>query len=101
MSDDQPIIIQTDDPAIADLLPRYLERRRHDVETLRSLHAEAQFDAVAQLGHRMRGSGAAYGIPQITEIGTAIDRAARAGDTDGVSAAIERLAAFVERARIG
>lgn len=101
MSADEPILIQVDDPAIAELLPRYLERRRHDVETLRSLHAKAEFEAVAQMGHRMRGSGSAYGIPQITEIGTAIDRSARGGDADGVSAAIERLAAFVERARIG
>lgn len=101
MSCEPPITISVEDPAIAELLPRYLERRRLDVDTLRSLHANAELEAVAQMGHRMRGSGTAYGIPEITEIGTAIDRAARDNDADGVGAAIERLAAFVERARIG
>lgn len=96
-----PIIISVEDPAVRDLLPRYLERRRLDVDTLRSLHASGELEPVAHMGHRMRGSGAAYGIPEITAIGTDIDRAARAGDTEAVIAAIDRLAAFVERAQIG
>jgi HPt (histidine-containing phosphotransfer) domain-containing protein len=101
MSGGEPIVITVDDDAVRDLLPRYLERRRLDVDTLRGLLAGDDLEAAAQIGHRLRGSGLAYGIALITEIGAELDRGARAGDAQRTRAAIDRLADFVERATIG
>ena len=100
MSDSDTILVSSDDPAVRQLLPGYLERRRTDVITMRQSLADSDLDAVAQTGHRMRGSGTAYGIPSITEIGTDIDRSARAGNVEAVAAAIDRLAEFLTRARL-
>ncbi len=82
MADD--IVLEIDDPAVLALLPRYLSRRADDILTMRDALARSSFEPIAQLGHRIRGSGAAYGMPLVTQIGRQLERAAMAGDVGGV-----------------
>ncbi len=60
----------------------------------------AEFDAlVAQhddaglgaLGHRLKGNGASYGFPEITELGAQIEELGKAADLDAIAPHIERL----------
>ncbi|MBN1916806.1 MAG: PAS domain S-box protein [Verrucomicrobia bacterium] len=63
----------------------------------------AEFDALAVqddaaglggLGHRLKGSGASYGFPEISEIGARIEELGKAGDLDSIGPLIERLRAI-------
>ncbi len=98
MSDEE--ILHIDDPAVLELLPRYLERRVEDIQTMRDDLAREAFDPVAHLAHRMRGSGAAYGVPFVTQIGKQIEHAARQLDAAAIADGLDRLAAYLPRIRI-
>ena len=78
-----PIEVEID-PEIADLVPGYLANRRADLPLLRDALAAADFETLATLGHRMKGSGGAYGFKQITAIGGALEKAAKDADAAGV-----------------
>ena len=83
------------DPEIADLLPAYLERRAEDVEALHSALAAHDYKSVRTLGHRMKGSGASYGLPRVSEIGAALEIAGKCGDQCGAEGAVLELARLV------
>ena len=51
-------------------------------------------------GHRLRGSGGAYGIPGLTEIGSVIEEAALRGDTDELRRQVTALEAYLYRIEI-
>ena len=44
----------------------------------------------------MKGTGTSYGFPEITELGAALENAARSSDTQGVLAAAELLEASLD-----
>jgi hypothetical protein len=49
------------------------------------------------MAHKMRGTGAGYGFPFLTEIGGKIETAARQRHTDEVKAGIDELARWLDR----
>jgi PAS domain S-box-containing protein len=77
------------------LQPAYLESRRRDVETLRSALAAGDYEAVGALGHRMAGTGGAYGFPRISGIGESLETAAIEKDTVAIRARIAELQEFL------
>jgi hypothetical protein len=75
------------------VIPGYLEKRRKDVETILAALERSDFAAIAALGHKMCGTGAGYGFPPVTELGVALERAAKQKD----GAAIREHAAGLSR----
>jgi HPt (histidine-containing phosphotransfer) domain-containing protein len=51
-------------------------------------------------GHRLKGSGGAYGIPALTEIGSAIEAAARQDDTSELRLQVAALKACLSQIEI-
>ena len=51
-------------------------------------------------GHRLRGSGGAYGIPVLTEIGSVIEEAALQGDRDELRRQVTALEAYLGRIEV-
>jgi PAS domain S-box-containing protein len=64
------------DPRIEAMVPAYLASRRKDIERLSGALASADYKTVHTIGHKMHGSGAGYGFPEITAIGARLERAA-------------------------
>lgn len=58
------------------LIPGYLENREEDIEKIKGLISEQNFDKIRVIGHSMKGSGGGYGFDYITEIGREIETAA-------------------------
>lgn len=83
-----------------DVVPAYLEKRRKDVETYRKALAGEDFDTLRMLGHKMKGTGAGYGFPVLTEIGGAIEQAALRKDAGGVAASVDRLAWYAQTVKL-
>jgi HPt (histidine-containing phosphotransfer) domain-containing protein len=61
---------------IAALLPRYLEHREADVTALRDALEREDYEAVARIGHNLRGNGVSFGFPELRAIGERIEAAA-------------------------
>lgn len=93
-------IILLIDPDLEEIIPGYLERRNEDVEELKRLHQRADFAALKIQGHRLKGSGAAYGFEAITKIGREIEMAAGSCELEVIETAIAALASYLERVTV-
>jgi len=72
------------DPAVAALLPAYLQRRAADARALEAALAESDYAAISAIGHRLKGLGATYGHDAISQAGRGLEEAAKARDADTV-----------------
>jgi signal transduction histidine kinase/CheY-like chemotaxis protein len=78
----------------------YLEKRRGDVQRLRDALGRGDFATIRTLGHQLTGTGGGYGFEPITEIGSALEESALAGDTVRMSASIEALERYLNSVRV-
>lgn len=84
-------------PDVADLVPGYVRSRRQDVQTMRDHTTAGELARVRSLGHNLKGTGSAYGLPDVTRIGGLIERAATEGDATALYTHIDELEAFLRR----
>ena len=80
----------------SDLTPMYLLNCRDNVAAMSAAHERSDDELLLLLAHRMKGSGSAYGFPEITRLATAVESAAHAADISTVRQAIKDLAAMVD-----
>jgi len=80
---------------VADLVPGYLARRRADLPKLREALAAQDFATLRSMGHKLSGTGAGYGLPALSTIGAALERAARASDIAPMKGLIDALESAV------
>ncbi len=78
----------------------YLEKRRGDVAKLRAALDGGDYDTIRSLGHQMSGTGGGYGFEPITEIGSALEESALAGDTARIRTSIEDLDRYLSAVRV-
>lgn len=81
------------DPDLEDIVPGFLENRRHDVIALQAAIHSDDFKTIRILGHRMKGDGGGYGFEAISTIGAALEQAAARQDHPS----IKRLTAELEK----
>ena len=71
--------------AIAARRPAFLNNRRADLTNMRDALAAGDFSTVQNIGHNCKGIGSGYGFPAISELGSTIEKAAKALDSDGLA----------------
>jgi HPt (histidine-containing phosphotransfer) domain-containing protein len=85
-----------DDFGISELIPQYLLLCRRDLEALQAALATGDFEKIKIVGHNLKGSGSAYGFPEVTEWGRLLEQAGknkdRASAEQGVSSFTQFLA---------
>ncbi len=91
-----PRITRDVDPDIADLVPDFLANRRADVRRIRSHLRAGRLDDIRRIGHSMKGTGTPYGFPELTRLGSELERAAMQGDTALIRALVDELEAIVD-----
>ena len=99
MSDADAIVVQVDKD-LEDLIPEFLDNRRSDVESMRSAVANDDYETVRVLGHSMKGSGGGYGFDDITEIGGALEQAAKRKDNKAIGDELGKLASYLARIEV-
>ena len=85
------------DETLRDLIPHYLENRRHDVERLKEALVREDFEAIRVLGHSMAGSGGGYGFPTLTRIGRTLEKAGQQKDRETVETQLHELASYLRK----
>jgi len=88
------------DDDIVNLVPEYIAARRRDVASLRQDLERGDLEAIARLGHKMKGSGSGYGLPVVSRLGGEIEDAARAGDAGAIRPLVDVLDGRLGRLRI-
>jgi HPt (histidine-containing phosphotransfer) domain-containing protein len=80
---------------LRDLIPRFLANRRLEVRQLGDAIARRDLEAARRIGHVLKGVGGGYGFDEITRLGTAIEKCARAGGA-GLEELARELAEYLE-----
>ena len=83
------------DPGLEELVPGFLENRRKDAATLAQAAQARDLKTVRLLGHRMKGDGGGYGFQEISDIGEALEQAARREDWKVIGEKTDALSAFL------
>ena len=78
------------------MIPGYLRNRHKDVRTLReALSGDVSIKLIRTVGHKIKGTGRAYGFDRISEIGAAMEEAAKAGRHEPISVLVDQLEQYV------
>ena len=85
---------------LEEIVPIFLDNRKKDVRTLRSALVKQDFWTVQTLSHRMKGDGGGFGFDRITEIGTAMERAAKLEDGLTIEQHIVQMEDFLKRVTV-
>jgi signal transduction histidine kinase/CheY-like chemotaxis protein len=89
------------EPEMQDVVPAYLEKRKLDLSSYYEALDAGNLAAIQTIAHNMKGTGAGYGFPFLTEIGEKIEAAARAGRRNELKARIDELASWLGKLDIG
>lgn len=81
------------------LIPGFVERKEKDLEQLAILVAHGEFEAIRNIGHRLKGSGAGYGFQALSEIGASLEAAGRAHERAKITALIDALREEIAKIR--
>jgi HPt (histidine-containing phosphotransfer) domain-containing protein len=92
----EPIVVEVESD-LEELIPLFLEQRRKDQGVLVQALAAGDFEAMRTVGHGMAGAGSSYGFPEITTMGEAIERAARAHDIADMQKLSAQMSDYMER----
>ncbi|MDP2646228.1 MAG: ATP-binding protein [Desulfobacterales bacterium] len=88
------------DPMMAGKVPWYLGKIREYSESIVNALQEKDFEAIMNIGHRMKGSGANYGFEAITEMGRSMEQHAKDQSVAGIEKLIEQLTDYLGRIKI-
>ncbi len=59
-----------------DMLTRYFERRRRDLEDCVESYNKKKFRELEKVGHQLKGNGHTFGYPELSRIGQQLEEAA-------------------------
>ncbi|MDH3412517.1 MAG: Hpt domain-containing protein [Gammaproteobacteria bacterium] len=85
------------DKDLEDLIPGFMQRRRGDVESLKASLSAGEMDKIRVTGHSMKGTGGGYGFDDLSTIGAELEKAAVAGDSEEISALVNRLEQYLDK----
>ncbi len=85
------------DPFARRLLARYIERRRDDLVKLREALSQNDFASIERTGHNLFGSGGAYGLQEISDLGADLENAAKDRDSARLGFVVDALEAYVRQ----
>lgn len=85
------------DALVAQMLPDFLNNRVKDLKTIRALMTDGDWTEIRRLGHNMKGSGAAFGLPPVSEFGGRIEMAALEANTEAMDSVLDELQEFLNK----
>ncbi len=88
------------DPEIAELIPGFLENRRKDIAAMLDAVQQGDFETVRVLGHSMKGAGGGYGFDVVTEIGAALEQAAKQRNAAEIRDRVNELSRYLDRVEV-
>jgi CheY-like chemotaxis protein/HPt (histidine-containing phosphotransfer) domain-containing protein len=85
---------------LSDLIPGFLLHKREDLDLLARAAEDADYAAIAAMGHKLKGEGGSYGLDGITEIGALIEQAGKRCDIDKTRRCVQQLLDYLNSLEI-
>ena len=86
-----------EDNSFSDLVCEFLDGLPARLGNMQRAAANADFDSLHTLAHQLKGSGAGYGYPALSEHAARMEQDAAEGQLEGCMAALDELSALVPR----
>jgi HPt (histidine-containing phosphotransfer) domain-containing protein len=96
----EKILLQAPTGIPARMVTDYVNRYLIALPVAKTALEKSDYGHMRVLGHRLSGTGGAYGIPALTRIGSAIEDAARRDDTPELRRQVSDLEAYLSRLEI-
>jgi len=61
----------------ADAIKKYLTRRQQDLEVCQQALASRDFSRLEMVGHKIKGNGASFGYPELSQLGEVLEESAK------------------------
>jgi len=90
------IRVQTPKGLPRQALVKYLDNCLRALPALKDAIQRADCEFIRVYGHGMKGCGAPYGFPKLTEIGAALERCAKARDVESIQRYATELGNYLE-----
>jgi len=88
------------EPDIKDLVPLYIEKRKDDLNKMKELFKDKNYEELRSMGHKIKGSGGGYGFQGLTMIGARIEMSAKEAQLEALQRAIELFQTYLEKVEI-
>lgn len=88
------------DPDLEDLIPGFLNNRTGDLETLRGALSSEDYQSMQSIGHSLKGVGGGYGFTGMSEIGAAIESAAKQQNLEELKQLIEQYGSYLDAVEV-
>ncbi len=80
-----------DDEDLVDLVEEFAAGLEADIEAIRKVMENSDYDGLCRLAHQMKGAGGSYGYQMLTEAGKFLEDAAKAKNDNKCKLALEKL----------
>lgn len=75
---------------------KYIERRKMDLEICLDSLESKQYEKIAKIGHQLKGNGATFGYPELSNVGEKIEEAAKRSDPKALGSTLEEFSRIIE-----
>ena len=94
-----PILVEI--PAgLEELVPEYLKGRKEEAAALVELLSALEMESIRRIAHDLKGNGASFGFPPLTELGAAMERAVKCSDVEDLGQQIRTLGEYLDRVQL-
>lgn len=88
------------DQDLKELIPGYLENRNKDVEKMKELLANKDYEELKRLGHQIKGNAGSYGFSQMSVYGMNIEDACKNSQYDSIEENIKNIEDYLGKVEI-
>lgn len=78
-----------------EIMSRYLERRKRDLEECLCSLESKQYSEIEKVGHQLKGNGLTFGHPELSAIGKKMEDAAVREDLEMIEKALKEFSSWV------
>lgn len=80
-----------------EILFRYMERRKKDLEMCLLNLESRNFNELEKVGHQLKGNGVTFGYSDLSEIGSQMEKAAALKDVTEIERALKEFSLWVNQ----
>jgi HPt (histidine-containing phosphotransfer) domain-containing protein len=85
---------------LEEIVPGYLAARREELPEMMALLAADGFERLAGMAHNIKGTGGAYGFPELTRMGGGLEHSAKRADLGILSLQLDELKEYLGKVQL-
>jgi HPt (histidine-containing phosphotransfer) domain-containing protein len=93
------IVVEVDGD-LEEIVPGYLDHRRAELPLLLTALAGGDWETLRRLAHDLKGTGGGYGFDILSDLGRALEQAAKSADTAAAQPLLKQIDDFLRRVRV-